>query len=261
MQADRYTIRMRAAKGGPHENGGKHISGGEALVKEEEIKRVVHTMLDKALDHSRGKPDFLQVTVEEVVEPIDYLKPLPIHSHQVNSLQEGQGKAINLLELCGIPTSTIEKAYRVIANPLNRGLRGAMFIDIDTGQRVDRRGEKGVRVSRMDWNEENFILWATRKKINKSLRIKEAVTLATKVANCPEVMAELCWSDDPDYLTGYVSSIKIGYQRISKLKKFGDESGCRIFFVRACDVTSCIDYLENRPTLLLWEEENDEQLN
>ena len=32
-----YSIRMRAAKGGPHEQGGSHISGAERLVSLESV--------------------------------------------------------------------------------------------------------------------------------------------------------------------------------------------------------------------------------
>ncbi|CAM5620838.1 6-carboxyhexanoate--CoA ligase [Lysinibacillus sphaericus] len=59
----------------------------------------------------------------------------------------------------------------------------------------------------------------------------KALALATKVANSPYTIAELCWSDDPEYVTGYVSNHEIGYVRITPLKREGCESGGRIFFV------------------------------
>lgn len=47
--------------------------------------------------------------------------------------------------------------------------------------------------------------------------------LATKVSEHPATVAELCWSDDPKYITGYVASKELGYQCITKLKEYGDE--------------------------------------
>ena len=83
--------------------------------------------------------------------------------------------------------------------------------------------------------------------------MKEALTLATKVCHHPAVTAELCWSDDPDYVTGYVAGSRLGYQRITKLKEAGSEHGCRVFFVDGrADITSCIHYLEKDPIIIQW---------
>ncbi|MFC0471536.1 6-carboxyhexanoate--CoA ligase [Halalkalibacter kiskunsagensis] len=257
-----YSIRMRAAKGGPHEKGGKHISGGEVLANYEDIKKAVNTLLDKAIMHSRGNPDFMQIQFEEVEKPVQYLAPLRIKTNNVSSLQEGHQRAINLLKKCGVPRPTIEEAYKLMEQSENSGMRGAILLNVHSGERVDNRGEKGVRVSRMDWDNDNFNNWAIRQKIPSELKIKEAITLATKVASHPEIFAELCWSDDPDYITGYVASKKIGYQRISKLKEYGDERGFRIIFVKNVpNIDTYIDYLEKEPTLLYWEEDDDTRFN
>ncbi|MDJ1631243.1 6-carboxyhexanoate--CoA ligase [Bacillus velezensis] len=74
-------------------------------------------------------------------------------------------------------------------------------------------------------------------------RIKEAHAIAAKVCAHPGIIAELCWSDDPDYITGYVAAKKLGYQRIAKMKNAGDESGRRIFFTDgSIDTESCIHF-------------------
>ena len=79
--------------------------------------------------------------------------------------------------------------------------------------------------------------------------------IATKVSAHPATVAELCWSDDPEYITGYVASKKQGYQRITKLKEYGDERGCRIFLVDGLsDLHSYIDYLEKQPIFVQWRE-------
>ena len=62
-------------------------------------------------------------------------------------------------------------------------------------------------------------------------RTREALALATKVAHAPGIIAELCWSDDPDYTAGYVASPRIGYVRFPVLKLPDDPRGGRVFFV------------------------------
>ncbi|WP_227935307.1 6-carboxyhexanoate--CoA ligase [Alkalihalobacillus deserti] len=260
MQDKFFSVRMRAAKDASHEKGGKHISGGEMLATYENIKKAMNTLMDKALSHARGAPDFMQIQFEEVDKPFHLLAPLHIKTNTVSNADEGHEVAINLLKKCGVPKQTIDMAYDVISQ--NDGMRGAILIDAHSGERVDNRGKKGIRVSRMDWFDETFEKWATRQNMPVHFRVKEAVTLATKVANHPDTIAELCWSDDPDYVTGYVASKELGYQRISNLKEYGDERGCRIFFVgRSENIETYIDYLEKEPILLEWEEENDTRIN
>ncbi|WP_413374867.1 6-carboxyhexanoate--CoA ligase [Alkalihalobacillus sp. 1P02AB] len=256
MEQNLYSIRMRAAKGGAHKKGGKHISGGEMLLPYEEIKKGVNTLIDKGFTHSKGKPNYMKITVEQVESPVQLLAPLHININEVKTVQEGQQLAQNLLIKSGVPQITIEKAYHTLS--LIKEIRGAILIDNHSGERVDGRAEKGVRVSQMDWNQQHFMKWAQRQNIPFNVRLLEALSLATKVANHPNTIAELCWSDDPDYITGYVASKELGYQRISKLKNYGDERGCRIFFID-CSTTigTYIHYLEKIPVLLDSEENND----
>ena len=39
-------------------------------------------------------------------------------------------------------------------------------------------------------------------------RVIDAIAIASKVADKNETIAELCWSDDTEYTTGYVASKK-----------------------------------------------------
>jgi len=82
-------------------------------------------------------------------------------------------------------------------------------------------------------------------------RVLEALVLSAKVLGGPGVVAELCWSDAPDYTIGYVADPQAGYQRITNLKHVGDCHGGRIFFVNRADTTPAllIDYLERQPVL------------
>lgn len=255
-----FSVRMRASKNGSYEHGGKHISGGEQISTYDNLKNAVNVLLEKALTHTRGNPDFMQIQFELIDEPITRLKPLHIGTNEVKSVEEGQVIAQILLEKAGVPKEIIKKAYEQITE--YSGIRGAVLFDIRSGIRIDERNEKGVRVSRMDWVTTNFEKWANNYTISRSQKVKEALVLATKVNRHPATIAELCWSDDPEYITGYVASKKLGYQRITKLKKYGDERGCRIFFVDGLsDLHSYIDYLEKQPIMVQWEEKNAAGVN
>ncbi|MFK2825992.1 6-carboxyhexanoate--CoA ligase [Bacillus sp. B190/17] len=258
MQEEKYySVRMRAAKNGPHEHGGKHISGGEMLSTYRDIKYAMNALLEKGLTHSRGNPDFMQVQFELIEEPIKLIQPLPIKTNKVASVEMGQALSWELLEKTGIPRKIIEKSYKYMTEYSN--IRGAIVVDIQSGDRIDHRHEKGVRVSRMDWLNNNFEKWAAYYKMPNSPRVKEALVLAAKVSEHPASVAELCWSDDPEYITGYVASKKLGYQRITKLKEHGDEQGCRIFFVEGLkEWDSYIHYLEKQPVFVQWEGDKGE---
>ncbi|GAA3322707.1 hypothetical protein GCM10020331_043660 [Ectobacillus funiculus] len=61
-----FSVRMRAAEGGSHEDGGFHISGGETLVAKRSLEAAVQELLQKALLHSRGDADFIQLVMERI---------------------------------------------------------------------------------------------------------------------------------------------------------------------------------------------------
>lgn len=90
-----YSVRMRASMNGSHEDGGKHISGGERLIPFHEMKHTVNALLEKGLSHSRGKPDFMQIQFEEVHESIKTIQPLPVHTNEVSCPEEGQKLAFD----------------------------------------------------------------------------------------------------------------------------------------------------------------------
>ena len=82
--------------------------------------------------------------------------------------------------------------------------------------------------------------------------MKKQLYLRTKVANCPGIIGEICISDDPEYVTGYVSSKEIGYRRITKMKRMGSEKGGRIFLFRGTDAEKqkAIDFLQNQHVIV-----------
>ena len=70
IEENLFSVRMRASKNGAHENGGKHISGGEQISTYSHLKHAVNVLLDKVLTHSRGNLDFMQIQLELIDEPI-----------------------------------------------------------------------------------------------------------------------------------------------------------------------------------------------
>ncbi len=133
-------------------------------------------------------------------------------------------------------------------------MRGAMLYDIRTGNRLEPNQERGVRATYMDALKSNTVdarEIGAAPSANKN-HFNEAIVLATKVANAPGIVAELCISDDPDYVTGYVGSLELGYVRIMKLKEMGDPNGGRIFLFDSNKATAeeCIDFLQKKKVLV-----------
>ena len=85
-----YSIKMRCSKGGPHEEGGKHISGAERILREDEIEEELINVYRRAITHERGKPDFINLKIEKIDEDeIIYKKRLNINQHYVDTKEEG----------------------------------------------------------------------------------------------------------------------------------------------------------------------------
>ena len=76
-------------------------------------------------------------------------------------------------------------------------MRGAIVMDAETGERLDGRGERGVRCSNMDSADTAEYEAKMRGKGLGGDHPREALVLASKVAHGPGTVAELCWSDDP----------------------------------------------------------------
>lgn len=248
MQEEMFSVRMRAAEGGPHEDGGFHISGGETLVAKRSLETAVQELVQKALLHSRGDADFIQIVMEKI-EPHDILQvsPLPVTTAAADHVQEGRLYAMRYLQTLGISEQAARKGIELLAGQTN--LRGAAIMNASSGERLDA-DLRGVRATRMGWTEKGYKQWANRHTI-ASPRIGEALALATKVAHAPFVLAELCWSDDPEYVTGYISSLREGYVRIPHLKEKGDFSGGRVFYVSDdVQLEELIVYLEKTPILI-----------
>ena len=81
-----------------------------------------------------------------------------------------------------------------------------------------------------------------------SVHSREALILASKVLASPFVLGELCWSDDPDYTTGYVS-YSTTYHRLSPMKVYGSPIGGRAFFItEEAPLDTLLQYFTSTPT-------------
>ena len=239
--AELYSVRMRAAQGGPHEKGGHHISGAERIVKLEEVGAIAQSLADRALHHSKGTADFINITVDLIPpEKIRYIDCLKVEEHKTSSISESHQLATELLQGPNISETAVLKAISLLKS-LDKSMRGAMLVDTITGDRLDI-GDRGVRVSHMDSFDSE--------SLGDNEHMREALVLASKVQSAEGIVGELCWSDDPDYTVGYVACNGI-YHRIPKMKELGSHIGGRVFFVRSeIDRESVIEYLEKAPVLV-----------
>ena len=239
--AELYSVRMRAAQGGPHKNGGHHISGAERIVKLEEVGSIAQALAERALHHSKGTADFINITVDLIPSnEITYIDCLQVEEHRANTIVEAHQLAIELLQGPHITEVAIKNAITFLKG-LDSSMRGAMLVDATTGKRIDV-GNRGVRVSHMDSFDSE--------SLGENEHMREALVLASKVQSAEGIVGELCWSDDPDYTVGYVACNGI-YHRIPNMKELGSHIGGRVFFVHSeIDRESVIEYLEKAPVLV-----------
>lgn len=245
-----YSVRMRAAQGGAHETGGRHISGAERLVRYDKVNEIANAMMLRAFTHSRGKADFINIKVEAIHEnDVVQIPLLPVRTASVPNVALGRSAAKNSLIQTGVSPTAAEKGMAELL-ALKDSMRGAMLVCAKTGQRLDRRENRGIRVSRMDVSDDDGFTWWLKENDLSNVHVREALVLAAKVAFAPGMVAELCWSDDPDYTTGYVASKK-EYIRFPHLKPYGSPVGGRVFFIEPdIDINGLLYYLEHQPALV-----------
>lgn len=231
-----YSVKMRASAQGTH------VSGAERIVPEEAVANTVSQLAERALNHSKGKPDFINLKVENPGE-ILRLQALKVTTHVTSTPEEGRAKAAELLRGAGI--TRIDEIMARFAE--THTLRGAMILDADSLERLDPETDRGVRATYMD-DAESCLKGTARGKNHYA----EAIVLATKVQHAPGIVGEICVSDDPDYVTGYVATKALGYARITTIKAKGSPDGGRIFLYRGpkAGVAETIRYLEHQAVLV-----------
>ena len=244
MNDDRlFAVKMRAAREGAH------ISGAERIVKARDIPALAAALAERALHHAKGVPDGSHVKVE-AAENIERLVSLPVSTYVTHTPAEGRAVAARLLSSAGI--TRIDEILARFSETY--GMRGAMLLDADTLERLEPDPERGVRATYMDAVFNGQDARCPSGDVRKKNHFAEAVVLATKVANAPGIVGEICVSDDPDYVTGYVATKEIGYCRITTVKEMGDPCGGRIFLYRGPreGVAETIRYLQKQCVLVDW---------
>lgn len=235
-----FSLKMRASIEG------QHISGAERITEKENLENVILELLNRPISY-----DFLNIKVEKLKE-IEYIKKsLDIKSYTFSDYIEANDFAISLLENVGIQKEISKKYIWLLHNgagEFGSNMRGAMIVNLN-GERLEIDKSRGVRTTNVDF--------LNRKDIEKrllekgfSLRTVDALALSTKNLNHPDIVAEYCISDQPDYTTGYVATKGL-YNRISPLKKYGNIKGGRIYFVKNnVNVIELYNYLQNKSFLI-----------
>ena len=231
-----FSVKMRASQGG------EHVSGAERIVAPAAAPETAALLVKRALAHSKGTPDFISLKVAET-SGVLRIKALPVATECASTPRDGLAIAERLLREAGVRRAAEVVAMMAEANPM----RGAMLVDADTLERLEPDKARGVRATCMDAAGAQGRLPASAKN-----HYAEAIVLASKVASAPGMVAEICISDDPGYVTGYVASRAIGYRRITCMKENGDGRGGRIFICRgiAADPSTTIRFLETTPVLV-----------
>ena len=231
-------MKMRASRNGAH------VSGAERLLSEEELAENAGAMIRRALHHAKGDADFVQLKLERVrEEEITYVEALPVRTVETATPAEGQAAILSVLRAAGI-----ENGAAIMARfGETFAMRGAMLLDADTLERLEPDPARGIRATYMDAEHS-----PARSASAEKNHFQEAVVLASKVVSAPHIVAEICMSDDPGYVTGYVAAPAVGYVRITRLKEPGDPRGGRIFLYRGprAAVAETIRYLEQERVLV-----------
>lgn len=232
-----YSIKMRAAKAG------RHVSGAERIIDQQELAAAAGCLSERALHHGLGRADFINIKMEEIQpEELEYLDALPVSTRPAANVEGSYVIMRQMLTELGLAAKADELIDLLRhVHPM----RGAVLYDIATNRRVEPDKERGIRVTYMD--AEGAGVGSSSKN-----HFREAIVLATKVVNAPGVLAELCMSDDPDYLVGYLASKKHGYVRLTPMKNMGDPHGGRVFIFdsRLAQTQDTIAYLEKQKVLV-----------
>lgn len=245
-----YSIKMRSSIDE------RHVSGAENIVNKNSLNTAVSFLIERALEHSKGSADFINLKIEKIEkEEILYLPPLDVTTVNVNNVEQGFLAIKKILRDINISNDKCN----VIVDMLNsiRDMRGAILLDINRMERVELCMDRGIRVSYMDLEDRTLDGLAKTRGYNT--HFVEALVLATKVVNHKSIIAEICYSDDPDYTAGYISSKKFSYVRFEHLKEKGNPYGGRIFLYdgKTKDIDECIKYLEKQKVIV----KNNIQIN
>lgn len=237
-----YSVKMRASQ----ENEGfhRHISGAERIVPLSELERCLCELRKRAMEHDRGSADQINIKIEKVGrEEIIIIPALKVSTIHVETKQEGWQAMTEVLEAAGIVSGkNLVKLLTSLSD-----MRGAVLWGLRQERRLEENFKRGIRATYMDYADS-----AKDGSCSGKAHFREALALASKVLHHPRLVAELCISDDPDYITGYVATKRHGYVRITNLKDKGSDKGGRIFVFDGTteDVPECVAYLQKKKVLI-----------
>ena len=239
-----YSIKLRASKDG------KHVSGGERIVLREQIEDTVKELYRKA---EIRNPDSVHIKIEKIKEKPTVIKEtIRIKNFICKDYKESNEKAVKILKKAtGMSDSKIKELIDLVhrgSAPDGSNMRGAMVVN-QKGERIELDHFRGVRTTTVDYLDRKYII---QKLIKRGFteRTADALCLTTKNMLYPDMLAEYCISDEPDYTTGYVSVRNI-YYRFTPLKKEGCKKGGRIYFVKDhIDIEDFYRFLQEKAVLI-----------
>ena len=241
-----YSLKMRASR--HHGETSEHVSGAEKIISQEELPQQMSALLSRALHHAKGQADFINLKIEAVApDELQYIDALPVSTHEAATPAEGRQFMCRTMQELGISADKCEKILKLFQDTY--GMRGAMLLDVDSLERLEPDKERGIRATYMDSISADGV---PKPACDGKNHFQEALILASKVLSFPNIIGELCISDDPDYITGYIATKDKGYVRITKLKEMGCPDGGRIFLYRGgrSQAADCIKYLQEQKVLV-----------
>ncbi len=237
---DYYSIKMRATLEG------KHVSGVERIVTKEKIPEVV-----SQLPLRPNQFDFMNIKIEKLNQINFIEKSLNVKTIKVESVEMANNVALEILQTVGIQRELAEIYIKMLhtgAATDKGNMRGAMIVSLK-GERLEKDKDRGVRTVNVDFENREEVTKLLKEK-GYTERTVDALALSTKNLYYPDILAEYCISDQPDYTTGYVAT-KTTYYRILNLKDYGNPKGGRIYFVKEdTDIDRLYQYLETKAFLI-----------
>src|SRR3990172_7086153 len=234
----------------------EHLSGAERIVNGN-VGQVIPELMNQAVS-SHKMPDRIVLSLD-AIDPSSVIYTAHLNIRTLDSLspEDAEKAAADILKNNSVSPVAVESAFRLLRTgpaPGGKNMRGAVIMDSVSGERMEPDSSRGIRVSRVDYTGDARHSLANRLMDGGVFhrRVMDALAIATKVAGRRESVAELCWSDDPEYTTGYVASRKSGYIRITNMKNKGNFKGGRVFFVKqqGLNPERYIHYLEKRPVII-----------
>jgi len=234
-----YSVKLRAEKNG------KHISGAEKIVDCCDIKKTVDCLLERTKSRLSVEPDSIILKMNAIKEDILIVDCIRGKYGEDKNTDEARKKLNEILVEIGLDAKKVLDVFYSITN-----MRGAVLLDIDTYERLELDKERGVRVTCFDFVDGSFDCVKDH--------IKESKCLASKVIAYPNIIGEICVTDDVNYTFGYFASKELGLVGVAHIKELHESWGGRVFLfdgkigegTRTQKINECIKYLEQTPVLV-----------